>query len=48
MITDDKTELRNKLKLPLNKKVLLYTGSLEEGRGIDTIIEAVSLLQDKD
>ncbi len=47
-ISLDKTKLREELHLPLNKKIIEYTGGLMEGRGIDTILEAANLLRDNE
>ena len=43
-IKKTKLELRVLLKLPKEKKIIMYTGSLFEGRGI---IDAVSILNDE-
>ncbi len=40
MILYDKIELRKIINIPLNKTIILYTESLMEGRGIDTILDA--------
>lgn len=45
-IQKSKIELRKLLNLPKKKTIVMYTGSLFEGRGIDTIIDAVNLLND--
>ncbi len=39
-----KKEIREKLDLPLDKKIVLYTGHLYFWKGIDTLIEAGKLL----
>ncbi len=41
-----KTEARNKLNLPLNKKIVIYTGHLFKWKGVDTLVEAAELLKD--
>jgi len=41
----DKHEARIKLGLPLDKNLVMYCGSLYEGRGIDFILNAASLLK---
>ncbi len=41
-ITKSKNELRSELNLPLNKKVVMYCGSLKAGKGIG-IIQQVKL-----
>ncbi len=46
-ITIKKSILREKLNLPLNKKIIMYTGNLANDRGIDIIINAAKNL-DKD
>lgn len=40
--------IRNFLKLPLNKKIILYTGSLGKGKGIKIIMDAIMLLKKED
>lgn len=35
-----KVDARNKLSLPQNKKILLYVGSFQKWKGIDTLLEA--------
>lgn len=45
-IKKTKLELRELLNLPKKKTIIMYTGSLFEGRGIDTLIDAVSILDD--
>ncbi|MFX0137668.1 MAG: glycosyltransferase [Candidatus Hodarchaeota archaeon] len=42
-----KAELRKHLYLPLDKKILLYSGKLTDERGIDTYIEASRTLDNK-
>jgi len=39
-IVSNKCIIRKKLNIPLNKKVILYTGNLNKGRGIEIIIQA--------
>ncbi len=41
-----KAELRELLGLPKKKVIIMYTGSLFKGRGIETIIDAASILGD--
>ena len=38
-VTDNKMVLREKLRMPLNKKIILYCGSLIAGKGIGIILE---------
>ncbi len=45
-IKKTKLELRELLNLPKKKTIIMYTGSLFEGRGIDTLLDAVSILDD--
>lgn len=47
-IKADKTTIRNTLNMPLDKKIILYLGSLMEGKGIDTILEATKLLNNEE
>ncbi|MFX1363466.1 MAG: glycosyltransferase [Promethearchaeota archaeon] len=47
-ITDNKLELRKKLNLPLNRRIILYSGALYNNRGIDSILNASNLLKHKD
>ena len=42
-----KANLRELLGLPKNKVIIMYTGRLNKGRGIETIIDAASILGDK-
>ncbi len=44
-ITDDKKKIRKKLNLPINDKIVLYSGKIKEGWGAKTIIEAIKLLK---
>lgn len=46
-IRRSKAELRELLGLPKKKVIIMYTGSLFKGRGIETIIDAASILGDK-
>lgn len=46
-ITNNKTKIRKKLNLPLNQKIILYSGGPYQDRGIDTILEAVNILNDE-
>ncbi len=43
-----KKEARKKLKLPLNKKIVMYVGGLQKWKGIDTLIEAFNKLKNKE
>ncbi len=43
-IIDNKLNIRKKLNLPLNKKIVLYSGIISSDRSIDTIIEASNIL----
>lgn len=43
-IKDSKEECREKLGLPLNKKIVLYTGHLYSWKGVDTLAEASQFL----
>ncbi|MHA1757746.1 MAG: glycosyltransferase [Promethearchaeota archaeon] len=43
-IRESKESLKRKLKLPINKKIILYAGNLSEDRDIATILEAADLL----
>lgn len=36
-----KAEARKKLELPANKDIVMYTGHLYEGKGVETLVEAV-------
>ena len=47
LINENKDQIRKKLNLPLDKKIILYTGSLRKERGIDTIIKAAHKLKGK-
>ncbi len=46
-IKKSKIELKKLLNLPTNKKIIMYTGSIIEGRGIDTILDSANFLEDK-
>jgi glycosyltransferase involved in cell wall biosynthesis len=46
-INIDVRSIRRYLKLPLDKKIILYTGSISLDRGIDTILMAANLLKDE-
>ena len=46
-IKKSKTELKKLLNMPTNKKIIMYTGSIIEGRGIDTILDAANILEDR-
>lgn len=41
-----KSEARRKLNLPVNKKIVCYSGNMYRGRGIDLLISVSSRLQD--
>jgi len=43
-ITQDKLEAREKLFLPKNEKIILYTGQLFSWKGVDTLIRAAGVL----
>lgn len=43
-LDDDKNIWRQKLKLPLDKKIVLYTGHLYDWKGADTLARAAKLL----
>ncbi len=47
LINESKDQIRKKLNLPIDKKIILYAGSLSKERGIDTIIRAAHELKDK-
>jgi glycosyltransferase involved in cell wall biosynthesis len=40
-----KSELKRALKLPLNGAIVIYSGRLENGKGIETLIEAWKLVE---
>jgi len=44
-VNDNKNNLRKKLKLPLDKKIITYSGSLRKGKGIDSLIETAKLFK---
>jgi len=44
----DKTEIKNKYKLPLDKKILMYVGHLYDWKGVDTVMEAAKEVENKD
>lgn len=46
-ITNDKTKIRKKLNLPLDKKIILYTGKMRYDRGINTILDAAKILDNQ-
>ncbi len=48
LVIDNKRKIREKLKLPLNKNIVMYTGNLKEGRGLETIIKATKYLKEGD
>lgn len=43
----DRQELRQKLNLPGDKKIVLFLGVLTEYQGIDCLLEAIELIKDK-
>lgn len=43
----DKFELRKTLALPLDKKIVMYVGHLYGWKGVDTVLKAAKLLDDK-
>ncbi|MEJ2250741.1 MAG: glycosyltransferase, partial [Candidatus Lokiarchaeota archaeon] len=47
LVKMNKSHLRELLKLPKNKSIIMYTGSLFQGRGIDTIIDAADKFENK-
>lgn len=44
-IKQNKTELRELLNLPVNKKIICYSGSLKPGKGIKSLIETANQLK---
>jgi glycosyltransferase involved in cell wall biosynthesis len=48
LVIDNKKKIREVLKLPLDKIILMYTGNLKEGRGLETIIKAAKYLKKDD
>jgi teichuronic acid biosynthesis glycosyltransferase TuaC len=44
----DKKIARKKLKLPLNKKILLFIGRINDVKGIGILLEAMNKLKDED
>lgn len=44
---NDMMDLRKKLSLPMNKKIAMYIGHLYKWKGVDTIVSAAELLQEK-
>jgi len=47
-ITNNKQILRKILKFPLNKTIIIYSGSLGEGKGIKTILDSSKILNNGD
>ena len=47
-LSEPKEKIRETLNFPKEKKIILYAGSLKEGRGIDTIIIAAGILNKED
>ncbi len=43
-----KSKLKKMLNFPLHKNIILYTGNLGPGRGIDTIISSLKFLDEKE
>ena len=48
LINESKSQIRKKLNLNSDKKIILYAGSLGKGRGIDTIVKTAHVLKNKD
>ena len=44
-ITNDKKKIREKLNLPINDDIILYSGKIKEGWGSQIIIDAIKLLK---
>ena len=44
-ITNDKKDLREKINLPVDKKLILYLGHLYEWKGFDTVVESARKTQ---
>lgn len=47
-ISESKEVLRNKLNLPLNKNIIIYTGHLYKWKGVQTLADAASFLSDQE
>ena len=47
-LSEPKKKIRETLNFPKEKKIILYAGSLKEGRGIDTIINTAGILNKED
>ncbi len=45
-ISQSKEECRRKLNLPMDKKIVAYTGHLYKWKGVDTLLESAKLLPD--
>lgn len=45
-INASKTEARKRLNLPLDKKIVVYTGHFFKWKGVDTLVEAGKLLEE--
>ena len=43
-ISDDKKITRKKLNMPLDKKIIIYSGIIGDSRGLDTIMDAAKIL----
>ena len=43
-ITPDKIKIRKRLNIPLNKKIILYSGVIGDSRDLDTILDTAKLL----
>jgi glycosyltransferase involved in cell wall biosynthesis len=42
----DKSEVKKKLELPLNKKIVMYIGLLDKWKGVETLLKASRFLKD--
>lgn len=45
-VNDNKMNLRSKLKLPLDKKIIMYCGSLKPGKGIGKILKTAKIFDE--
>lgn len=43
----DKNQCRKKLDLPLNKKIVMYAGSLQRTQGVDVLLQALQKVMEK-
>ena len=48
LINNDKIELRKRLNIPINKNIIIYSGSILDDRGIDTIIHSSEFFNPRD